>query len=125
MTQSGGGRGKGAYDTTSNSGNQTGGQLVPNRNRDCSETLRGVADDGEQDETNELSRDRSATSQSAHRMDEAFCSDADKDCDHNKKTERHGQRQLRYLFIILAITGFSRIMPPYFLVGGGGPGRFL
>ena len=77
----------------------------------CAHQTTYITDDGEQDETNELFRDRTATSQPAHRRDKAFGSDADKDRDHNKRNERHEQRQLRYLFIILAVIEFSRIMP--------------
>ena len=113
-----------AYNAASNSGNQTGGQLVLNRNRNCREALGGVADDREQDKTNELFRDRAAASQSIDRMDKPFGSDADKGRDYNEKTDGHWERQLWYFFILLSIIGLSRTTSTGFL-SGEGPGRFL
>jgi hypothetical protein len=58
-------------------------------------------------------------------MDKAIGSDADEGCDHNERTEGHGKRQFRHLFVILAVIRFSRTMSLYFLVGYGELGRFL
>jgi hypothetical protein len=82
-------RRKKTYYGTSNSDAYAQRQLILYRNRDSRYVLSGITDNGEQDQTNELLRDPTATGQTIDRIYKPFSSNRDKDRDHNQETEGH------------------------------------
>jgi len=105
------GGGERTHDAASNSDTQTQRQLVLDRNSNSGGVLGGVTDDGEQDQSNELLRDPTASSQPVNRINKPFSGDGNEDRDHDEKSDGHRQRQLWNFFILLFLLrpGHTRL----------------